>query len=324
MEVEQEPERTFSFLITKEESEQRVDTFLASHMTALTRSRVQDLIRDGQVRVNGDPPKRSYRLKAGDDVTISIPAPLPYHLKPESVPFIPVYEDASLIVVNKPPGMVIHPAPGHGTGTLVHGLLQHCSGLSGIGGILRPGIVHRLDKDTSGLLVVAKNDRAHQRLADQFKAGRVHKRYVAIVHGLVRGERGEIELPIARHPRRRKEMSVAREGGRRALTRWQRVETLGGMFTLLHVTPKTGRTHQIRVHLSYLGHPIVGDSVYGYKRQWWKKNFPQEKGPQTAIPRQMLHAESLGFIHPDSEQYCEFQAALPEDMQGVLNMLRSM
>ena len=321
--MEQEPDRTFSFSITKEESEQRVDIFLASQVTDLTRSRVQDLIRGGHVRVNGDPPKTSYRLKAGDDVTLSIPPPLPYHLKPEPVPLNPVYEDASLIVVNKPPGMVIHPAPGHPTGTLVHGLLQHCRGLSGIGGIQRPGIVHRLDKDTSGLLVVAKNDRAHHLLADQFKAGSVYKRYVALVHGLIRGEKGEIDLPIGRHPRRRKEMSVARDGGRRSLTRWQKIEALGGLFSLLYVTPKTGRTHQIRVHLSHLGHPIVGDLVYGYRRQWWKKNFPQEKGLQIRIMRQMLHAETLGFTHPESEKYCEFQAPLPEDMQEVLTMLKS-
>ncbi|MFH1124055.1 MAG: RluA family pseudouridine synthase [Pseudomonadota bacterium] len=321
--MEQEQNRTFSFSITEEESDRRIDIFLASRITDLTRSRVQDLIRSGFVKVNDDTPKRSYRVKSGDFVSVSIPPPLPYHLQPEPVPLDPVYEDASLIVVNKPPGMVMHPAPGHATGTLVHGLLHHCRGLSGIGGILRPGIVHRLDKDTSGLVVVAKNDRAHHLLADQFKAGGVNKRYVTIVHGLIRGEKGKIELPIARHPKKRKEMSVRRDGGRWALTFWKKIEELGREFTLLHVSPKTGRTHQIRVHLSYVGHPVVGDSVYGHKRNWWKKRYPQENGLQVRIARQMLHAETLGFVHPESERYCEFHAPLPGDMEEVLMMLKS-
>jgi len=321
--VEQEQDRTFSFSITEEENDRRIDVFLASQITDLTRTRIQDLIRNGFVKVNDEPPKRSYRLKSGDFVSLSIPSPLPYPLEPEPIPLDAVYEDASLIVVNKPPGMVVHPAPGHSRGTLVHGLLGHCRGLSGIGGLLRPGIVHRLDKDTSGLVVVAKNDKAHRLLAEQFKSGGVNKKYMTIVHGLIHGEKGKIELPIARHPIKRKEMSVRREGGRWALTFWKKVEELGGQFTLLEVHPKTGRTHQIRVHLSYIGHPIVGDSLYGYKRNWWKRHHPQSSGVQITVERQMLHAGTLGFLHPESERYCEFHAPVPEDMNDLLTRLKS-
>ncbi|NNG07791.1 MAG: RluA family pseudouridine synthase, partial [Desulfobacteraceae bacterium] len=217
-----------------------------------------------------------------------------------------------------------HPAPGHQSGTLVHGLLQHCADLSGIGGVLRPGIVHRLDKDTSGLVVVAKSDRSHAFLAKQFKARSVEKRYLAIVHGIMDGTKGEIDLPIARHPKRRKEMSVLPSQGRRALTFWVKMEEFGGGFTLLSVIPKTGRTHQIRVHLSYLGHPIVGDPVYGFKRNWWKKRTPLANRILPLLKRQQLHAEILGFIHPESEKYCEFRAPVPEDMGRILAVLRGM
>jgi 23S rRNA pseudouridine1911/1915/1917 synthase len=243
-------------------------------------------------------------------------------LEPEPVEFSVVYQDSSLIIVNKPPGLVIHPAPGHLRGTLVHGLLEHSRDLSGIGGILRPGIVHRLDKDTSGLLVVAKNDRAHGHLSAQFKAGEVKKRYLAIVHGIIRGSHGEIDLPIGRHPKRRKEMAVVSSGGRTALTTWQKMEELGGKFSILSVTPKTGRTHQIRVHLSHVGHPVVGDPVYGYRRQWWKKHFPEKNGPAPKVVRQMLHAETLGFIHPDSGVFCEFSAPMPTDMKDLIGVLK--
>jgi 23S rRNA pseudouridine1911/1915/1917 synthase len=317
-----ESDRIFSFIVAEEEREQRLDIFLASKIKDLTRSRAQDLIRKGCAEVNGSPAKGSYRLRRGERVTLNIPPARPSHLEPEQVEFSLIHEDPCLIVLNKPAGVVCHPAPGHPTGTLVHGLLQHCPDLSGIGGILRPGIVHRLDKDTSGLMVVAKNDRIHAALSSQFKSGMVNKRYLALVHGNTRGKRGEIDLPIARHPRRRKEMAVVRSGGRRAITLWEKEEDIGDRFTLLAVTPRTGRTHQIRVHLSHVGHPIVGDPVYGHRKSWWKKHLPTKVGGLPRMERQMLHAERLGFVHPDSGDYCEFQAPLPGDMKEVIEALR--
>jgi 23S rRNA pseudouridine1911/1915/1917 synthase len=322
--VEQESGRTVSFLITDKHRDTRLDVFLASQISDLTRSRVQELIRKENVKVNGRSPKSSYRLKKRDQVSVLIPPAVPYELKAEPVDFSLVHEDASLIVLNKPPRVVIHPAPGHPRGTLVHGLLQRCDDLSGIGGVLRPGIVHRLDKDTSGLVVVAKNDHAHTFLSKQFKARTVEKRYLAIVHGIMDGDKGQIDLPIARHPRRRKEMSVQPSQGKVALTFWWSMEEFGHGFALLSVTPKTGRTHQIRVHLSHLGHPIVGDPVYGYKRNGWKKRVPLADRILPLVKRQQLHAETLGFIHPVSEKYCEFKAPMPEDMDRILKALRRM
>ena len=320
--MEHEPDSTFSCLISGKDKDQRIDVFLASQKIDLTRSRVQELIKGGFVKVNGLFPKRGYRLKSGDYVNLTIPPPRSSHLEPEPIEFALIHEDPSLIVLNKPPGLVIHPAPGHPRGTLVHGLLQRCQDLSGIGGILRPGIVHRLDKDTSGLMVVAKNDRAHVFLARQFKAGKVKKVYVALVHGIIKGEKGKIDLPIARHPKRRKEMSVTLSGGRKSVTSWQKLEKFGSKFSLLSVTPKTGRTHQIRVHLAYVGHPIVGDPVYGYRQNWWKRHFHSKMENLPGIKRQILHAETLGFIHPDSEDYCEFQAPLPDDMNNIIKELK--
>jgi 23S rRNA pseudouridine1911/1915/1917 synthase len=322
--VEQPADRFFFFLISEEGRDQRIDAFLALQIEVLTRSRIQELIRNGAVQVNNRPIKPSYRLKLSDEVSVTIPPARPYHLEPEAVRFALIHEDPSLIILNKPPGLVVHPSPGHLTGTLVHGLLTHCRDLSGIGGILRPGIVHRLDKDTSGLLVVAKTDKAHSLLSAQFKAGAVKKRYLALVHGITRSKAGKIDLPIARHPIRRKEMAVVQEGGKKALTLWKKIEDLGGRFSLLSVMPKTGRTHQIRVHLSSIGHPIVGDTVYGFKRQGWKKHLFLKNGRELGVERQMLHAETLGFVHPESGEYREYRAPLPEDMTGMMERLKSL
>ena len=312
-------EKTRSFFVNAHEKEERLDQFLASREKDLTRSRAQALIRSGCVRVNEAAAKPSYRLKAGDRITLSMPPALPYDLEPQQVDFSVIYEDSSLIVLDKPPGVVIHPAPGHAEGTLVHGLLRHCRDLAGIGGEVRPGIVHRLDKDTSGLMVAVKNDYAHAFLSAQFKARKVNKQYIAIVHGIIRGDKGIIDLPISRHPVRRKEMSVTSSAGRNALTQWRKKEELSGRFSLLLVSPRTGRTHQIRVHLSHAGHPIAGDAVYGFRRTWWKKHFPPG---EELVKRQMLHAEKLGFVHPDSGEYCEFTAPMPEDMRLFLDILR--
>ncbi|MBN1830869.1 MAG: RluA family pseudouridine synthase [Deltaproteobacteria bacterium] len=311
----------FSFSITTEQRDIRVDAFLASQIDDLTRSRVQELIRKELITVNGRSAKSGYRLKRGDEVRVVIPPAAPYELKGETVEFSIIHEDASLIVLDKPPGLVIHPAPGHSKGTLVHGLLQHCDDLSGIGGVLRPGIVHRLDKDTSGLVVVAKNDHAYQFLAEQFKGRTIRKEYLATVCGIPAGTEGEIDLPIARHPKRRKEMSVQPSLGKRALTLWQKLEEFKQGFSLLSVILKTGRTHQIRVHLSYMGYPVLGDPVYGYKRNWWKKRLSLMDTILPHVKRQQLHAERLGFVHPDSGNYCEFNAPLPDDMRLVLKAL---
>jgi 23S rRNA pseudouridine1911/1915/1917 synthase len=321
--VKKNSHRLFSFSISVVEGEERLDTYLSSRLEDLTRSKVQNLVKKGFVKVNDKLVKAGYRIKEGDRVDISIPPDPPGELKPEPIEFDILHEDSSLIVLNKPSGLVIHPAPGHPTGTLVHGLLQYCPELSGRGGLERPGIIHRLDKDTSGLMVVAKNDRVHRFLSGQFKGGTVKKRYLAMVHGNTKGEGGEIDLPIARHPKRRKEMSVWLSGGKKALTFWQKLETFDNKFSLLSVSPRTGRTHQIRVHLSYLGHPIVGDQVYGYKKNWWKKQSFFKNQTIPTVGRQMLHAESLGFIHPDSEDFCEFQTPMPEDMDQLLRTLRS-
>ncbi len=320
--MKQEGDSTTSFSVREPDIAQRLDAFLAAQTKDLTRSRVQELIKTGFVRVNHRLSKPGYRLKMGDLIEVTLPPLQPLRLDPELVAFELIYEDPWLIVVNKPPGVVVHPAPGHFTGTLVHGLLRHCKDLSGIGGVMRPGIVHRLDKDTSGLLVVAKNDAAHAFLSAQFKAGAVTKRYVALVHGIVKEEKGEINLPIGRHPVRRKEMSIQPFKGRVAKTLWEKKEELAGLFSLLSVSPKTGRTHQIRVHLSHMGHPIVGDPLYGYRRSWWKKRFPEKPGALSRIERQMLHAGTLGFVHPQGGEYREFLAPLPADMEGVLEMLR--
>jgi 23S rRNA pseudouridine1911/1915/1917 synthase len=319
---EKEEGKVFSGVITGKQWEQRVDLFLSSTIPDLSRSRVQDLIKQGFVSINGQTPKASYRLKIGDEVRLRIPPASAYHLKPEPIQLSIVHEDPFLLVLDKPPGLVMHPAPGHPTGTLVHGLLDHCKDLSGIGGFLRPGIVHRLDKDTSGLIVVAKNDRVHAFLARQFKSGVVMKKYMAIVHGLMEEGKGQIHLPIARHPHKRKEMAVLPAKGKQALTLWKRVDTMGGMFSLLSITPKTGRTHQIRVHLSHEGHPIVGDPVYGYRGSWWKRHFPRYDKEWPVFGRQMLHAEALGFYHPDTESYCEFRSPLPDDMVSAITLLK--
>ena len=315
---------SFSYDISKTDQSTRLDVFLCNSSRDLSRARIQTLIRDGYAEINGRPSKPSHRLRAGDRVSLTIPPPTLPDLTPDEVEFQIIYEDSSLIVLSKPAGIVVHPAPGHSTGTLVHGLLKHCKDLSGIGGELRPGIVHRLDKDTSGLMVAAKNDRAHASLAKQFKSGAVKKQYLALVHGRIDGEEGKITLPIARHPSKRKKMTVVLSGGRQALTLWQKLAEFEMGFSLLSISLKTGRTHQIRVHLSHIGHPVAGDPVYGYGPNWWKRRFPKKNGPLLNLKRQMLHSKRLGFIHPVNKNYIEFEAPLPDDMKHALEILEQL
>ncbi len=317
-------DRTFFYDFSENTPDIRLDVFLFTWSTGLSRSKIQSLIKNGHVKINGSPSKASYRAKAGDRVSLSIP-PVPTQTpEPEAIKFDIIYEDESIIVINKPPGLVVHPAPGHAHGTLVHGLLHHCRNLSRIGGELRPGVVHRLDKDTSGVMVAVKNDRAHNHLARQFKSGSVKKTYVALIHGNIKGDAGEIDRPIVRHPKKRKEMSVACSGGRAAITTWCKIEEFNSGFSLLKISLKTGRTHQIRVHFSHIGHPVAGDTVYGYGLRWWKKHPLFKKGVLPFVGRQMLHSRRLGISHPDKKVYMEFEAPLPEDMERVLRVLEEM
>lgn len=302
----------------------RLDAFLALSLPVCSRSHAADLIRQGCVRVDGLPRKAGYKLKPGEIVSGCLPEPVPVDLVAEAIPFTIVYEDLALIVVDKPAGLVVHPAAGHATGTLVNGLLHHCPDMEGIGGERRPGIVHRLDKDTSGLLVVAKNDQAHQNLSQQFKARQVKKTYLALVWGTPEQASGCIDRPVGRHAVERKRMAVVAYGGREAITLWQIQERLAGA-TLLSVELKTGRTHQIRVHCQSMGHPIVGDSVYG-RRRAMPRSVKSQAGPEAILAqarRQMLHAARLAFIHPLSGEALAFEAPLPEDMATLLQALRN-
>jgi len=301
----------------------RFDLFLSSVLGDCSRSRAADLIRGGHLTVGGAVRKPGYRLLAGDRVSGSLPAPVPAVYLPEAIPLDILFEDAHIVVLNKPPGMVVHPAPGHASGTLVNALLHHCQDLSGIGGELRPGIVHRLDKDTSGTLVVAKNEAALNHLAAQFKGRTVGKTYLALVRGHVRGDSGEIRLPIGRHQVHRKKMSVRSRRARTAHTEWRVRQRYDGA-SLLEVSLKTGRTHQIRVHCSAIGHPILGDAVYGGRRQ--KSGTVLDKnGDVVSIPeRQMLHAWRLEFVHPVTEAEVAFESPVPEDMAQLIGRLSTL
>ena len=315
-------EKTFIFRQPSEEIDIRLDKFLSDNKdVSLSRARIQNLITTGAVIVNGERKKPSYQPKPGDRIKISfLPKPAPLEV-PENVKFDLLYEDNSIVVVNKPPGLVVHPSAGHYTGTLVHGLLNRCRNLSSSGDPIRPGIVHRLDKDTSGVMVVAKSDRAHGFLSNQFKKREIKKSYLTIVHGNVGKKKEIIDLPISRHPIKRKEMSVSLLKGRVAISEWEVVSVFSLGFSLLRINLHTGRTHQIRVHMAYMGYPVVGDVVYGYGKKWWNQKSWTTKKTLTLVKRQMLHAEILGFVHPDSLQYVEFEAPLPTDMDCLLKWL---
>ncbi|MBE7054225.1 MAG: RluA family pseudouridine synthase [Ruminococcaceae bacterium] len=286
----------------------RLDRFLK--LEDVSRSQIQKMINEEKVKVNGAFVKTGYLVQIGDEIEVEIPEPKNIDVIAEDIPLDIVYEDSDLIVVNKPQGMVVHPAAGNYTGTLVNALLYHCKGeLSGINGAIRPGIVHRIDKDTSGLLVVAKTNKAHLSLAEQIKEKSVTREYVCVVSGLVSQNKGIIDAPIGRHPTERKMMTVTSSNSRNAVTHFEVNERF---YNTSYVTCKleTGRTHQIRVHMKYIGHPVLGDPVYGAKR-----NFYSLKG-------QALHARTLGFIHPSTNEYMEFSAPLPEYFEVLLTRLR--
>lgn len=296
--------------VPPENEGERLDKWLALSLEGLTRSAIQHLIEDGQVTIGAKPAAKNYKLRSGDEISISILPPREMEAAAEDIPLDVVYEDDDLLVINKPKGMVVHPAAGNHDGTMVNALLHHCRGsLSGINGTIRPGIVHRIDKDTSGLLIVAKNDLAHVGLAKQIKEHSFTREYEAVVHGNVKLDEGEINAPIGRNPTQRKKMCVTDKNSKSAITHYTVLARYQG-FTHVRLRLETGRTHQIRVHMAYIGHPVAGDSVYGPKRA-----YPNLQG-------QCLHAKRIGFIHPRSGQYLEFDSPLPVYFTDMLSRLR--
>ena len=285
----------------------RLDIFLTEVQVDITRSYIKRLIESERVTVNGAPAKAHYKLKEGDHVEVEVPDPEPLEVQPEPIPLNIVYEDTSLIVIDKPPGMVVHPAPGHSSGTLVNALLHHCKDLPGIGGVERPGIVHRLDKDTSGLIVAAKTETAMQSLARQFKERDIQKVYLSLAKGTFESRTGMINVPIGRHKTHRKKMSTHTSAGREAETRYEVIRQLDG-YAFVQLFPKTGRTHQIRVHLASIGHPILGDRLYGGTLG---PGLPQ-------IERQALHAHRLELTHPVTEKLLQLESPMPLDMKTLL------
>ena len=314
--------KSFSIHVPEADQGSRLDRFLSEANLSLSRSQAKKLIETGSILLNQKPTKPSAHLKAGDRISGVLPKPEPLSLKPEPLPLDVIYEDSSIIVINKSPGMVVHPAYGNPSGTLVNALLHHCKDLTGINGIMRPGIVHRLDKDTSGVMVVAKDDEAYHQLTKQFKNRTVEKAYLAIAYGKFGQEEGLIDSAIGRHPTERKRMSTRTKKGRTAITRWKVRERLDG-FTFLEIFPQTGRTHQIRVHLSSMGHPVLGDPVYGRKGRPGSIRDPVLKGCLKKMNRQALHAHRLGFNHPRTGERVQFVAPIPHDMKEVLEWLRS-
>lgn len=302
-------QKEFQFTITEEMGDERIDKCLDGLMDSLSRSYIQKLLSNGNVTVNGKHVKPSYRVGADDVIKLILPAAILPKILPENIPLSVLYEDQDVIVVNKPKGMVVHPAPGHYEGTLVNALMYHCQGnLSGINGVLRPGIVHRIDRDTTGSVIACKNDYAHNEIARQLKAHTIVRRYQAIVQGVLKDDEGTIHTLIGRHPADRKKMAVLAKGGKDAVTHYQVLKRMRNT-TYIECVLETGRTHQIRVHMAHLGHPILGDMVYG------SKNNPYKLTGQT------LHAGILGFMHPVTGEYVETKAPLPEYFEKLLNIL---
>lgn len=303
------------------EDSERLDAFIARHVTDLTRSAAQRLIEAGNATVNGRKEKASYRLRPGEQVQVTIPPPVEAAPIAEEIPLTVLYEDSDLIVIDKPAGMSVHPGAGILSGTLVNALLAHCTDLSGIGGEIRPGIVHRIDKDTTGVLVVAKNDLSHEHLSRQFQAHSIKRVYQALVYGSPKTDKGKIEGIIGRHPTERTKMSGKVRNGKRSVTHWKVLERFPGV-ALMQLKLETGRTHQIRVHLSEAGHPLLGDQVYCSGGREGNLTDPVLKKLIKELGRQALHAMVLGFIHPTTGEYREFTSPLPDDMQRIVEHLK--
>ncbi|MCG8481983.1 MAG: RluA family pseudouridine synthase [Clostridia bacterium] len=295
--------------IDQEEDGTRLDRLLSLNIEELSRNYIQKLIEKGSVMINGAiEQSKKYKVKANDHIVISIPEPEKLEIDPENIPLEIIYEDNDLVVVNKPKGMVVHPAPGNYSSTMVNALLYHCDNLSTINGVIRPGIVHRIDKDTSGLLVVAKNNKAHHSLAEQLKKHSIDRVYHAIAYGNIKNDEGTINLPIGRHPVNRLKMAVTRQNSKEAVTHYKVIKRFGG-FTYIQAKLETGRTHQIRVHMAYMQHPLLGDMVYGPKKAKFK------------IEGQLLHAKVLGFNHPSTHKYLEFDSRLPKHFLDAINKI---
>ena len=292
--------------------DERLDKFLSAMLPDQSCSYLQKIIKDGNVLVNGEPKKSSYRLEDGDEVTADLPELKSPDIEPENIPLDILYEDDSILMVNKPKGMVVHPSAGHYTGTLVNAVLWHCQGqLSGINGVSRPGIVHRIDKDTTGVLVVCKNDAAHNAVAAQLKEHSITRKYRAIVHGVIKEDEGTVDAPIGRHPTERKKMASGVKNGKRAVTHYRVLERFQG-YTYVECQLETGRTHQIRVHMASIHHPLLGDTVYGPAKD------------SHHLEGQTLHAMVLGLIHPVTGEYLEMEAPLPEYFENLLKKFRAM
>ncbi|PGL70000.1 RluA family pseudouridine synthase [Bacillus sp. AFS055030] len=298
----------FAFTVQEDQHLERIDTFIATQNDEWSRSQVQTWLKEDFVLVNGEKIKRNYKVKQGDEISVSVPDPKPLEVIAENIPLDIYYEDADVVVVNKPRGMVVHPALGHETGTLVNALMYHCKDLSGINGVLRPGIVHRIDKDTSGLLMVAKNDVAHEKLAEQLRLKTTVRKYIAIVHGVIPHEEGTIDAPIGRDKSDRQSMTVTEENSKEAVTHFRVLERFDE-FTLVECQLETGRTHQIRVHMKYIGFPLAGDPKYGPRKT-------------LDIDGQALHAAVLGFNHPRTNEYLEFSAPIPKVLENILEQLQ--
>jgi 23S rRNA pseudouridine1911/1915/1917 synthase len=312
--IEEEPTELMEWAIASDQASERIDKFIADALEEGTsRTQVQQWIKDGHVTVNGQTVKPNYKLAIQDKVVLMVPEPMDIELSPEPIPIEVVYEDSDVIVINKSRGLVVHPAPGHYTGTLVNALLHHCKDLSGINGVLRPGIVHRIDKDTSGLIMAAKNDTAHAGLSQQLKAHSVNRKYIAVVHGVIQHEHGTIDAPIGRDPQDRKMYTVTDRNSKHAVTHFVVLERFSDN-TLVELKLETGRTHQIRVHMKFIGHPLVGDPMYGRSKG---------KGITMEVTGQALHAAALGFVHPRTGETLQFEAPLPADMEHLLHILRT-
>lgn len=303
----------FSLMVGEEFDGWRTDKLLSKQWEELSRSYIQKLIGEGRVLVAGRTVKASYPVQTGDHIEVFLPPPATLRLAAENIPLDILYEDSDVILINKGKNMVVHPAAGHYTGTLVNALLYHCKGnLSGINGVLRPGIVHRIDQDTTGVIVACKNDRAHQSLSEQLKVHSITRKYNAVVHGAFHTEEGRIEGAIGRHPSDRKKMAVNEKNGKPAVTNYTVLENFVNSFAHVECCLETGRTHQIRVHMAWIHHPLLGDRVYGLKKEPFSLNG------------QALHARILGFIHPSTGKYMEFEAPLPEYFTGLLGKLRNL
>ena len=300
------------YLLVENDGGERIDRYLADNFEDKSRSYLQKLIKDGQVKVNGKPVKANYRLVFDDRVEIYMPEVKEPDIEPENIPLDILYEDKDVLLVNKPKQMVVHPAPGHYSGTLVNAIMYHCGNeLSGINGVMRPGIVHRIDMDTTGSLVICKNDISHQSLSEQLKEHSINRVYEAIVHGNLKQDEGTVNAPIGRHPTDRKKMSIHAKNGREAITHYKVLDRFGH-YTHIQCKLETGRTHQIRVHMSSIGHPLVGDNVYG-----------PAKCPFSNLQGQTLHAKTLGFIHPSTGEYLEVHAPLPDYFVSLINKLKN-